>query len=401
MGLKKLILLIFLAGLGGSLSAQQAQFQVDATGTDATIDSAISYSLDILSQYLFSTIPIKVKINYTPMTQLGPLGITFPNGIKDFPNAPEPGTWYPTCLANAINGTELNPNQSDMDVFLNSDLTWYFGTDSNPAPNEHDFVTVLLHEICHGLGFLSLAKVEQGLGSFGELTAVDFAPLSPSFPFPDQMGLPSAFDLFLVNDSIKVLTDTGIFQNPSTALMSEFTGNQVYYNGPFGVAANQSDMPKVEAPQVFLLGSSMTHLDENAYPAGDIDALMTPSSAPGEVNHSPGPIVLGMLKDIGWPDAEDTTTFVGAEWGIESLSVYPNPFQSRITTRFHLTRAQPVKITVLNPFGQVEEVWSDEIRHPGLHTLYFNTGDLGKGCYILQVTGSDFQITRKLIKVAD
>jgi hypothetical protein len=42
------------------------------------------------------------------------------------------------------------------------------------------------------------------------------------------------------------------------------------------------------------------HLDEFTYPPGDVNAFMTPFLGWAEPIHNPGPIVLGVLTDIGW-----------------------------------------------------------------------------------------------------
>jgi hypothetical protein len=46
--------------------------------------------------------------------------------------------------------------------------------------------------------------------------------------------------------------------------------------------------------------SSIVHLDENKYPRGNVNSLMTPSLLEGEAIHNPGPVTLGILKDMGW-----------------------------------------------------------------------------------------------------
>lgn len=47
-------------------------------------------------------------------------------------------------------------------------------------------------------------------------------------------------------------------------------------------------------------GRSYSHLDEDTYPAGSGNSLMTPFIANGEAVHDPGPIVQGMMQDMGW-----------------------------------------------------------------------------------------------------
>ena len=68
----------------------------------------------------------------------------------------------------------------------------------------------------------------------------------------------------------------------------------------------------------FSQGSSFSHLDDS-FSSTPIDALMTRSISPGEINAGPG-IALQMLRDMGWwwtviqheplKDTEDTTSSI-------------------------------------------------------------------------------------------
>ncbi len=72
-------------------------------------------------------------------------------------------TWYVQALANKLAGQDLDPDTSDINATFSSTFTnWYFGLDANPPVGQFDFVTVVLHEITHGLGFLPLVDVLTG-----------------------------------------------------------------------------------------------------------------------------------------------------------------------------------------------------------------------------------------------
>jgi hypothetical protein len=104
------------------------------------------------------------------------------------------------------------------------------------------------------------------------------------------------------------LTDTGTYGNPSAALATQLTDNSVFFGGPHAVSANGGTRVKLYAPSPWRPGSSVSHVDEASYPAGTVNALMTPFVANGEAIHEPGPVVLGIFRDIGWvtrPDAPD------------------------------------------------------------------------------------------------
>lgn len=290
--------LIFLLVFANA-SAQSAKIEITTPVFDPTILAAMDYAASIWEQHLVSSVPIKVNALLFPVSGAF-LGFTFPNGRKDFPGAPLSDTWYPSCLANALSGLELNPGESDMDIVMAADVNWYFGTDGQPGPGQYDFVSVFLHEIGHGLGIASLSDSQGSQGSFGMIDFSQFAPFTPTFPIPMLDGYPSAYDRLLINGAGHSLTNTGLFPNPSGTLLNAFTNNNLFYAGSEGGAANGGQPPKIYAPPVFTFGVSVTHLDENAYPHSSGNSLMTPFSGLGQAEHSPGPIVLGILHDIGW-----------------------------------------------------------------------------------------------------
>ena len=97
----------------------QTNFVVSSSGTNTTIDAAINHVVNIWDDYLITNVPVKLHVEYLDLTNQGPLGITLPNGRKDFPSSPIQGIWYASCLANAIEGVELNTGEHDINVFMN------------------------------------------------------------------------------------------------------------------------------------------------------------------------------------------------------------------------------------------------------------------------------------------
>ena len=374
-----------------NLNAQKATFDVTASGTNATIDSAIDYACMLWSDYLNSSVPIKVKINYVDMTSLGPLGITFPNGERDFSGAPIANTWYAACLANSIVGSRINTGEDDMEIYLNanSSINWYFGLDGLPAGSQYDFVSVVLHEIGHGLGVLSLAKVDT-IGSYGYLTLTDFNPLTTSFPWPDLMGMPSAFDRLLENESGDKITDTTKYNNPSADLETLFTSNKVYYNGPNGVAANGGTRFKVHAPSTYALGTSITHI-HNSFGSG-VDGLMAPFIGKGEVHHAPGNIAIGILTDIGW-------TIIGS--GIEELQlinsvVFPNPFANELYIKSNFEYDDDLIISIIDINGAVVASRPASVIS-GQRMIHWSIDDLPTGIYLLTLEGEHHRSAIKIL----
>ena len=277
-------LILFFSLLCSCPFAQTASFQVTYLGANAQVELATEKACEIWSDILVSSEPIKINFYWVNASQFGFLGLTLSNGVKNFQNAPINDVWYPTSLAKAIAGNDLQINDVDIDIFLDSTYNWYYGTDGNCPANQHHLVKVILHEIGHGLGFYSVANLDQsGIGSFSHVIDPMVNSFA-SFPIPNLNGEPLIYDLFIENLQGEQLVDTNLFINPSISLSTQFTGNNLYFNGLNTVNANNQSRPRLYAPSTFAFGSSILHLNESSFPSSSSDGLMTPFSGSGETN---------------------------------------------------------------------------------------------------------------------
>ena len=251
--------------------------------------NAFEYAVTIWEGLLVSTVAIKVNAEWSGSLPPGALGGAGPYDFYgNFPNSPQANTWYPIALANTYAGYDLNGSDPEVDsVFSSTFSNWYFGTDGNTPGGTYDFVTVVLHELGHGLGFTGSMRVQGGLGNWG---------YGSTYPF--------IYDRFTENGAGQALLS---FPNNSGALASQLTGGSVYFDGPNANAANSGSRPRLYAPGTWQQGSSYSHLDESTFPGGTTNALMTPQISSGEANHNPGPIALGIFKDSGWTLANQNT----------------------------------------------------------------------------------------------
>ncbi len=332
---------------------------------------AIEHAAGIWEGILISDVPIKALVTWAPLGN-STLGITFPNGRKDFPDAPLPQTWYATALANSIAGAELNPEENDFEFFLNSGNNWYYGTDGATPNGQYDLVSIALHEMGHGLGFVGLSKKEGTQGSLGLLLQSDFAPLVTSFPWPQLDTLPGVFDRFLAHPQNGPLE---LMENPGTALGSTMTSNQLRFNGAFAMDANDGVEPRIYSPSVFALGSSCVHLNESTYPEGNPNELMTPFSSAGNANHWPGPLCLAIMRDIGWnlaPEVGVVDPLPNSPFG-----VYPNPVIDRLNLRVPFT--SPAHASIIDAFGRILD------RKTITHSI--DVRDLASGSYTVRIEG--------------
>lgn len=268
----------------------------------ANAKAAFEYAKHIWEVSLSSSVPIVVDATWESMGA-NVLGSTAPKDAIRFTSSPAPGgarinTWYPIALANKLGNKDYRPSEVDIDSRFNSTFAgcpggtncWYFGTDGNVGTEQWDFASVALHELAHGLGFAGSMSLDSS-GVKGQWGMQD-----PN----NKVVYPLIFDLFAVNNQNQKLTNTGLFPNPSTALLDQLTSNHVYFDGAHAVAAAGGKQPQLYDPASWEQGSSFSHLDENAYPPSSGNALMTPYLYNNEVEHAPGPITLGIFQDLGW-----------------------------------------------------------------------------------------------------
>ncbi len=259
--------------------------------------AAFQYAVDIWSSQLNSAVTIEMIANWAPLGAgvLGSAGTTA--RYQNFINAPFPNIGYPAALANAVAGVDLNTSLHDINANFNSNFpTWYFGTDANPAPNQYDFVSVVLHELGHGLGF-------QGTGFYNTVS------LEGSLNS-------SVFDKFIKVAGVSILT----LPNPSLQLGTAIVGGALAFDGPETTVANFGVSAPTHAPTVYAGGSSYSHWSEGEYLAGDVNSLMTPSIGPGEANHEIGAITRAAFRDMGWIINNGTTITVTPTVTVSSVA---------------------------------------------------------------------------------
>ena len=266
--------------------ATSSNFIVTYTGFSPQAQAAFQAAVDIWSQVLVSSVPIRVNAEWK---DLGDSRILGSAGPGDW--ATDYSFYYPIALAEAIEETDLNSTgDADINASFNSIRTdWYYGTDGNTPSGKYDLMSVVLHELGHGLGFFGFFMVDQGSGVCGG-TDRGCQPY----------GYPSVFDQFAEDNLGIALLDGSIYPNESIALGNGLTSNDVYFDGPAALSANGSATPELYAPGSWESGSSYSHLDEYVYPAGDPDSLMTPRLSSAEAVHDPGAITLGIFSDLGW-----------------------------------------------------------------------------------------------------
>jgi Secretion system C-terminal sorting domain len=269
-------------------TAAKAEFIVTYNGFSPAAQKSFQAAVDIWANLISSPVPIRINATWrkidsgtgggTILGQASPGDFT-----RNFPGQQRSGTWYPIALAEKISGQDLNSvNEPDITAEFNSAAAWYLGVAAPPS-NQFDFTSVVLHELCHGLGFTSSFRVSGNNGSWGFGT-----------------GSPFAFDPFLENAGSQQLISTKDFANTSAALKTQLTSDNLFFNSATAIASNKGEKPRIYAPITYEPGSSISHVNDATYPSGNANSLMTAGASLREVIRDPGPIVKGMFADMGW-----------------------------------------------------------------------------------------------------
>lgn len=129
---------------------------------------AMQLALDLWGQELWSPVPVEVASSFQSLFCSGPVALWGLGGPwlyqSGFVNAPLADTWYPVALANSLAGIDLGPADVDQFVRFNVDLDdgcldgvagFYYGLDNAGPAGTIDFLQLALHELAHGLGFIS------------------------------------------------------------------------------------------------------------------------------------------------------------------------------------------------------------------------------------------------------
>lgn len=244
---------------------------------------------NVWEQVLDSSVPIRINAAMDPLTCSptgGVLGSAGPNGaFRDFTGAPRANTWYPGALANSLAGSDLDTTSDDIGATFNSDvdddpncltgITWWYGVGAAAPAFTISLYDTVLHEIAHGIGFLTFVNSATGQTFFG------FDDIYMTFLEDHSLGLgwPGMTDAQRAASVIDTgdLHWTGAANNCAIDILTA------------GTAGGHTRM---YAPNPVELGSSVSHWDTALMP----DELMEPLATPTSDRR----ITDRLLADIGW-----------------------------------------------------------------------------------------------------
>ena len=263
----------------------------------ANVKSVFEQAATTWANYLKSDVPIRIYVKWRPLATgiLGSAGAY--SSVRNFVGANKLNTWYPIALAEKMAHTNLNGTDSDIIATFNSDFPdWFIGTNGVPTNNQIDLYSVVLHEMGHGLGFIGQIQADVTSNSTSIATAT--------------YGYPGIFDQFIFDSKNKQLVDTLTYKKNSNELFKQIISDSLFFSSNAVLRNNSNASARLYAPKPtqrnptnpmgYIEGSSVYHVDQNTYPPGNLNALMTPQIARGEITAQLGPIVKGIFNDLGW-----------------------------------------------------------------------------------------------------
>jgi len=337
-------------------SAKKATIIVDYVGFPDSAKLAFQYAVDIWKNLIYSPVPIHIQATWESLDSdvLGSCGPS--DYIPNFNSTQIWNCYYPIALVEKMLGQEVNsPTDFEIEASFNKDFTnWYFGVDGNTPKNKYDFASTALHELTHGLGFTGFFYSDsRGRGGYGGID-----------------GFSAAFDQYVLNKSGEKLTDKTLFTNPSIKLNQSLTSGWLEFN----TKLVNDTLPRLYAPSTWDSGSSIYHLNDATYPAGDPNSLMTHAMGMGEAIHDPGPDAETIMYEMGWKSISIKHKQLK---DIEFVTV-PISFDVQIESDYDLDSTKLYLVYSSNKFLKADSVLLKATSTPTLFNVKLSLSQVGE-----------------------
>ena len=340
-------------------STKKATIIVDYIGFPDSAKMAFQYAVDIWKNLIYSPVPIHIKATWESLATdvLGSCGPS--DYIPNFNSTQIWNCYYPIALVEKMLSQEVNSTTGyEVEASFNKRFSnWYFGIDGNTPENKYDFASTALHELTHGLGFDGFFYSDtRGRGGYGS-----------------NDGLSAAFDQYVLNKSGEKLTDKTLFTNPSIKLNQSLTSGWLEFN----TKLISDTLPRLYAPSTWDSGSSIYHLNDATYPAGDPNSLMTHAMGMGEANHNPGPNVEAIMYEIGWR----CISIKHKQLKDIELVTAPISFDAQIESDYDLDSTKLYLVYSSNKFLKADSVLLKATSTPALFNAKLSLNQVGEVQY--------------------
>jgi hypothetical protein len=247
-------------------------------------------------------------IRNVPSFRVGASGQSLPPWVDRHPWLP-PHTWHPGSTTSKLAGTAFCGyaggacNASDLRMTFNDQLDlgnalggrrFYYGFSPQVTGNDADFIAVAIHELLHGLGFISYLELRSANSAGNPLV------VGSKFQGFDDVYSARMVRINEATGEVRPLR-LGTDAERAAAVVSETqlrwddpvaAGNE---GNPFGLQAFPENLVPLFAPATIATGSSVSHLGAARNGFG----LMLPN---GQGPQRTLGLALPILEGVGWSD---------------------------------------------------------------------------------------------------
>ena len=127
----------------GANLENRATFEVTYTNFPEWAKVEMQRAIDVWAKYFDSSVPIQVDASWGRTDRASVLGYARPGSyFSNFVGAPDATFWYPSALANALAGKDLDRSSPEIVISVNSDGAWNTRGDGAPTDREYDLESV-------------------------------------------------------------------------------------------------------------------------------------------------------------------------------------------------------------------------------------------------------------------
>lgn len=204
----------------------------------------------------------------------------------------------------ALSGIDLNGADPDVVIAMGDAINWGFGRNSIAA-SEFSFFDTMVHEILHSIGYAEAIE-ENGSGVLGAAGTVGDPGAYTDF---DQwLGDSTGGNIIMPNGVVDLTRwNAAVTGGQGVVPPTSVAGTDgLYFYGPNAMAANSGQPIPLYSPNPYESGSSVGHLDTDAFGTGTY--IMLHSAQPGEHVGQIRPLELAMLQDVGFNIVPEPST---------------------------------------------------------------------------------------------
>ncbi|QGY44092.1 T9SS type A sorting domain-containing protein [Maribellus comscasis] len=315
-----------------SLPEQKSDIDVTFINFPQNAETAFLYAVSIWESILSSPVTIHIIARWDSLDNSIVSESRPALNFRTFEAAPVADVYYPVALVEKLLAEEVNPGKSDIICNFNENMPWYFGTDGNTPSTSYDFVTSVLHDIAHGLGFYGFFKDENGMGYLDNAN-----------------NLPSIYDYLVFNDLNQQISNKVLFESPSVELHEQLTSNKLKLNHTNIVSDDRETLDWIYSPDEWVDGSSIYHFKEST----NRNQLMSFEIKKGEAIHHPGETTLKVLSEIGW----ESVSFIFEELKDFETPREKLPVSVGISSELPLNLSSFKIIFSIDNFSTADTVW--------------------------------------------